>query len=136
MRAILLPLLLFALPPLNPVEISAEETASKEPVPSESAWLKHLSDALVNKGVMSGNPGVVSANGNLKIAVGSISEALLIPSEVAWMAQGIPSLAWIFGDGGDRGDADGDDSRVTAALILMRNLTVWDSYTEMGKPNT
>ena len=114
-----------------------EEIPAREPSGNGQDWMSTLSDAWLNKGVMSGNPGVV-AEAEIAKFLALAGPGMLVLDEAAWLIEkmSIPSGAfnqqWPFW----LDDKKPGDNHFNAVLTLMQNLTVWDSYTEMGKPNT
>lgn len=122
----------FALLSFFPEEMSAQESSS-----NGQDWMSTLSDAWLNKGVMSGNPGVV-AEAEIAKFLALAGPRMLVPDETAWLIEKISSLTgalnqeWPFWLDNEKPN----DNCFNVVLELMQNLTVWDSYTEMGKPNT
>jgi hypothetical protein len=132
MRFVFLILSVFALLSFVPEEMSAQEPSS-----NGQDWMSTLSDAWLNKGVMSGNPGVV-AEAEIAKFLARAGTGMFVPDETAWLIEKISSLTGVLNEEWSfrLDDEKPDGNHFNAVLSLMQNLTVWDSYTEMGKPNT
>ena len=63
---------------------------------------------------------------------------MLVLDEAAWLIEKMSILSGAFNQEWPfwLDDETPNDNHFNAVLTLMQNLTVWDSYTEMGKPNT
>lgn len=114
-----------------------EEIPAREPSSNGQDWMSTLSDAWLNKGVMSGNPGVV-AEAEIAKFLALAGPGMLVLDEAAWLIEKMSILSGAFNQEWPfwLDDETPNDNHFNAVLTLMQNLTVWDSYTEMGKPNT
>ncbi len=128
---ILASLLLFISFGQEPTKSSAQQPERDHP-----NNLPRLIEILINKGVMSGNPGITAETDTQ--LVWSIMTEIILPSPAGWLLEGPTAIDLFFSDKSliQMGDKRSIRNPFSATLERMQNLPAPNPYTEMGKPNT